>query len=278
MLQYPKVLLKYFRTGSIIKMKKGLAMKNSIFKILLLAALLAGCSAKKAKVAEADMDLTELDDTPMEQIVDGNTVDMDMEVVPSDREEDELIVEEITEPDVLDEQERISAEDSEEIIASVQSEEDSLTMADAPPASDNSDMTEVSEQSEYIIQKNDTLMLAAWKIYGDTSRWRELESLNQEKLHNGQIWTGETLVFNRPDSEFVWNPEGSPYLIQGGDTLGVVSNKVYESPKHWKAIWYNNRDLIRNPDLIFAGFTIYYKDLEEVNEREIASIYRALKK
>lgn len=250
-------------------------MKSSIFKILLLAALLAGCSAKKAKVDESDMDLTELDETPIEQVVDGNTVDMDMEVIPSDIEEDELIVEQITEPDVLDEQERISEEDSEQIIADVssdmQSEENSFMAASAPSE-------EASEQSEYIIQKNDTLMLAAWKIYGDTSRWRELESLNQGKLHNGQIWTGETLVFNRPDSEFVWNPEGSPYLIQGGDTLGIVSNKVYQSPKHWKAVWYNNRDLIRNPDLIFAGFTIYYKDLEQVNEREIASIYKAFKK
>jgi nucleoid-associated protein YgaU len=249
-------------------------MKNSIFKILLLAALLSGCSAKKAKMADSNIDLTELDETPMEQVVEGNTVDMDMEVVPSDREEDELIVEEITEPDLLDEQERISEEDSQEIIAGVQeeSEEDSLTMAEAPL-----EREEVA-QSEYIIQRNDTLMLAAWKIYGDTSRWRELESLNQEKLHNGQIWIGEKLVFNRPESEFVWSPEGSPYVIQGGDTLGVVSNNVYESPKHWKAIWFNNRDLVRNPDLIFAGFTLYYKDLKEVNEREIASVYRAFKK
>ncbi|MCB1073754.1 MAG: hypothetical protein KDK96_11745 [Chlamydiia bacterium] len=42
------------------------------------------------------------------------------------------------------------------------------------------------------------------------------------------------------------------------DTLGTISDEVYHTPKRWNEIYQNNRPLIKDPNLIFAGFTLYY--------------------
>jgi nucleoid-associated protein YgaU len=125
-----------------------------------------------------------------------------------------------------------------------------------------------SSMMEYTVQKNETLMMIAFKLYGDYAWWKKLAGWNQDKLKGSQIVrTGMTLKYMAPSEEFVWNPQGLPYLIRTGDTLGLISKSVYQTPKKWKMIWENNRPLIKNPNLIFAGFTIYYLE----NGREVAS-------
>jgi nucleoid-associated protein YgaU len=121
---------------------------------------------------------------------------------------------------------------------------------------------------EYKVQKNETLMMIAFKLYGDYGWWKKLAGWNQDKLKGGQIVReGQSLKYMAPSEEFVWNPQGLPYLIRQNDTLGLISKSVYQTPKKWKLIWENNRPLIKNPNLIFAGFTIYYLE----NGREVAS-------
>ncbi len=121
---------------------------------------------------------------------------------------------------------------------------------------------------EYKVQKNETLMMIAFKLYGDYGWWKKLAGWNSDKLKGGQIVrVGQTLKYMAPSEEFVWNPQGLPYLIRTGDTLGLISKSVYQTPKKWKLIWENNRPLIKNANLIFAGFTIYYLE----NGREVAS-------
>ncbi len=121
---------------------------------------------------------------------------------------------------------------------------------------------------EYKVQKNETLMMIAFKLYGDYGKWKDLAANNQRALKGGQtVFAGMTLQYPSPAQEFVWNPEGLPYLIRTGDTLGGISKTVYTTPKKWKLIWDNNRPLIKDPNKIFAGFTIYYLE----NGREVAS-------
>lgn len=111
----------------------------------------------------------------------------------------------------------------------------------------------------YKVKKGETLMQIAFKLYGDIGRWQDLKKLNQEKVsRNTTLATNMTLKYEAPDTEFVWNPEGEPYLIGTGDTLGIISNNVYQTPKRWKSIWENNKPLIKNPNVIYAGFTLYY--------------------
>lgn len=120
----------------------------------------------------------------------------------------------------------------------------------------------------YTVQKNETLMLVAFKLYGDYERWKELANYNRDTLKGSvAVREGMQLKYMAPAEEFVWNPEGLPYLIRTGDTLGGISANVYQTPKKWKMIWDNNRPLIKDPNRIFAGFTIYYLE----NGREVAS-------
>lgn len=121
---------------------------------------------------------------------------------------------------------------------------------------------------QYIVQKNETLMMIAFKLYGDYGRWKNLASQNRDTLKGGTtVRTGMTLQYAAPAEEFVWNPQGNPYLIKTGDTLGGISKEVYATVKKWKLLWENNRPLIKDPNKIYAGFTIYYLE----NGREVAN-------
>jgi nucleoid-associated protein YgaU len=113
----------------------------------------------------------------------------------------------------------------------------------------------------YEMQKGDTLMMASFKIYGDYRKWRDLKSWNSDikKFHEGV-----NLKYQVADTKFKWMPSGFPYLVKTGDTLQVISMDKFGTTRRWKSIYNNNRPLIRNPNLIFAGFTIYYQPIRNL--------------
>jgi nucleoid-associated protein YgaU len=119
----------------------------------------------------------------------------------------------------------------------------------------------VGQMQHYKVQKGETLMQIAFKIYGDIDMWKELKMMNKDVLAkaNSALRANMELKYAQPEKEFVWNPEGTAYLIKNGDTLALISNNVYQTPRKWKKIWNNNKVLIKNPNHIYAGFTIYYK-------------------
>ena len=119
------------------------------------------------------------------------------------------------------------------------------------------------EQRSYTVKKNETLMIIAFQIYGDYRRWKSLAELNSDVLDsNYSLKEGAQLKYMAPSEEFVFAPSGNPYLIQNGDTLGKISNTTYGTQKYWKNIWTNNKPLIRDPNKIYAGFTIFTPNIE----------------
>lgn len=119
--------------------------------------------------------------------------------------------------------------------------------------------SEAGQIKSYKVQRGETLMQIAFKLYGDISKWKDIKSMNSDKLSNNSSLKANTeLKYRAPDSPFVWNPSGTPYMIKTGETLGTISNTVYQTPKKWKTIWENNKPLIKNPNVIYAGFTLYY--------------------
>lgn len=116
---------------------------------------------------------------------------------------------------------------------------------------------------EYVVQKGDTLMMIAFKIYGDYGMWKEIKKLNHNVQH---ISEGMVLSYHLPSAPFGWEPVGIPYLIKRGDTLGTISFDLYRTSKKWHSLYEHNKPLIKDPNLIFAGFTIYYQA-----ERDLAS-------
>lgn len=154
--------------------------------------------------------------------------------------------------------------ESESDLSNIQSEEsvkvDTMPADVAPPDSKVSDNNiNISDMADYVIQPGDTLMLIAFKLYGDYTKWKDLEQLNP--VNRSGLIVGNTIKYAVPAQAFSWQPSGNPHLIVRGETLGVISEKYYNTKSKWKNIWENNRPMIKNPDLIFAGFTVYYPDL-----------------
>ncbi len=161
--------------------------------------------------------------------------------------------------------------DSDEIVAADESESGSdteLVSEDVPSSSVSAPSVSTSlsgKAGEYRVQAGDTLMLVAFKVYGDYSKWKSIARLNPGLSSKG-LTAGTILKYDAPSTPFVWNPRGNPHLIKGGETLGTISKDKYGTPSKWKYIFDNNRPMIKNPNLIFSGFTLYW-----LAERDIAS-------
>ncbi len=110
----------------------------------------------------------------------------------------------------------------------------------------------------YQVKPFDTLMLIAHQVWGDYSRWRELIKLN--KHHLGADYKIKGLPKIRfTGAPVSWEPPmGKPYFIKPGDSLSKISIKVYGEMNRWREIYENNPRQIKNPNLIFAGFHLYY--------------------
>ena len=142
--------------------------------------------------------------------------------------------------------------ESEDVVAENTSDEDMEMSSEAQ--STQPTINDMGELASYTVEKNETLMMISFKLYGDYSKWRMISEQNGGVIN---IKEGMALKYAKPSSAFDWSPAGNPYLVKSGDTLGVVSNKTYGVTKYWKEIWSNNKPLIKDPNKIFAGFTIY---------------------
>ena len=112
---------------------------------------------------------------------------------------------------------------------------------------------------EYSVQRGDTLMKIAFETYGDVYHWKTILDANRDKISDpNNIPTGTVLKVDKPQTPVVIEKNGEKYQIQKGDTLGKISNHVYGTPSKWKRIWENNKQLIHDPNKIFAGFSLYY--------------------
>jgi nucleoid-associated protein YgaU len=116
----------------------------------------------------------------------------------------------------------------------------------------------------YVVKPGDTLMKISFEKFGNVYRWREILASNREKITNiSSLTPGTELTINGTDYVVVMR-NGKPYLIRRGDTLGKISRQFYGVSGHWRDIWKNNPQLIRDPNKIYAGFTLYYQDKSEL--------------
>jgi nucleoid-associated protein YgaU len=137
----------------------------------------------------------------------------------------------------------------------------SLKIASSPSKLELSD-----EVKTYTAGKDETLMWISFKLYGDYRYWRVLSKMNGGMIN---LKKNAGIKYKVPVNEFIWEPKGSPYLIKRGDTLGRISTNIYGIVSKWRAIYENNKEMIRDPNLIFAGFTLYYlKDAKLAEDEE----------
>lgn len=112
---------------------------------------------------------------------------------------------------------------------------------------------------DYTVQEGDTLMKIAFETYGDLYQWRKIYESNKERISDpNAVPKGTVLKLEQPSTPVAIERNGEKYLIKPGDTLGKISNNVYGTQTQWRKLWENNRQLIKDPNKIFAGFHLYY--------------------
>lgn len=111
----------------------------------------------------------------------------------------------------------------------------------------------------YQVKQGDTLMKIAFDNYGDLYRWKEIYEANKSKISDpSHVPPGTQLTLNGAGMVQIQR-SGEQYLIKHGDTLGTISKDVYGTNTKWKKLWENNRQLIKDPSKIYAGFYLYYQ-------------------
>ena len=158
----------------------------------------------------------------------------------------------------------------EELISEDEQGSNSLTEEKGEAKADSQGSPKVASEGQeidlslspgvYSVKKGETLMLIAFKLYGDYGKWKRIQK-NNPQIKGKPLRAGMKLTYEAPSEKFDWSPQGLPHLIKRGDTLGKISKVKYGTSKKWKTIWDNNKPLIKDPNLIFAGFTLYYVPL-----------------
>jgi hypothetical protein len=122
----------------------------------------------------------------------------------------------------------------------------------------------------YIVRGGDTLMFIAFKLYGDWRRWKELRDMNAQLLNGGDSLIHGMELQYYDEGNIVMAGRGRPYLIKWGDNLHHISRKVYGKESKWKKLWKNNTKMIIDPNLIFAGFFLFYEREDKLSSQELA--------
>lgn len=114
------------------------------------------------------------------------------------------------------------------------------------------------EMKTYTVQRGDTLMKIAFFLYGDIDRWKDLRSWNKGAIARVSQLEPGTQIKYADEGEFVLQKHDYSYKIQNGDTLGGIAKNIYGKTSKWRKLQQYNSRLIKDPNRIFAGFSLYY--------------------
>ncbi|MGK5088082.1 LysM peptidoglycan-binding domain-containing protein [Bdellovibrionota bacterium FG-2] len=145
--------------------------------------------------------------------------------------------------------------------------------AEPPPAPVAAPVMAASAGSEdYKVQSGETLMKIAFEQYGDLYQWRKIFNANRDRIKDpNSVPPGTVLRLEKPSLPVAISRNGEKYLIKSGDTLGIISDDVYGTNRKWRKLWENNRQMIKDPNRIFAGFHLYYMmtDQDRVEKEQL---------
>ena len=208
---------------------------------IVLSLALGACSgSKKADDEEAGSDET-------------ISADAGTDAVPKDQ------VESLPDPDK-------AAKGGDSGLESLPTDDSKKTAEAAPPAADApadsapaAPAVASGETMNYTVQAGDTLMKIAFETYGDLYQWRKIYDLNRDKVPEvNRLSKGTVRKIEKPASAVSIDRNGEKYLIKTGDTLASISDDVYGTRKKWQKLHENNKQMIKDPNKIYAGFYLYY--------------------
>ncbi len=185
---------------------------------------------------------------PLEQPADQQPLDQPPEALPSDM------------PPAMEDPAMLAAAEPAPPVDPVTTEPAPAIEAETPTIPTESYASSSSEGSsqDYTVQSGDTLMKIAFENYGDLYQWKKIYEDNREKITNPNAIPRGTVLTLKDVTTVEIAKNGDKYLIRSGDTLGTISDDIYGTTKKWRKLWQNNKQLIRDPNRIFAGFYLYY--------------------
>lgn len=210
-----------------------------LLMILLFSVMLGACSSSST-TEEADSDAIPSADSDTDMIPDDSLAELQNTDQPPSLEEPS--------------QENMAKLDESPAPEATSDDSSSASAAVIAPVDTSSGST-----SSYQIKEGDTLMKIAFENYGNVYDWKKIYERNRDKIPDkNNLVKGTELTIDAPSTPVQIEKNGTPYLIKGGDTLGTISHDVYGTPKKWQRLHENNRQLVRNPNKIYAGFYLYY--------------------
>ncbi len=140
--------------------------------------------------------------------------------------------------------------------------DDEVTQTDEEPAPgfDEPVVAAAGAAVSYTVNKGDTLMKIAFEKFGDIYAWKKIYEANRDILTDPNVVpAGTVLKIEEPSAPVVIDQTGDKkHLIRQGETLGSISGEIYGTASKWKKLWEYNKQLIQDPNKIYAGFYLYY--------------------
>lgn len=222
-----------------LNLNKGLAMSLSKLSLILfiLGSLLTSCSSRNKEETASTTDAMAEEET--------------LDMLDEFEGEDLFALDEqaLDENPMEGEEELVFSDDQMEQEPTMEEESWQEPMAQSSPV--------IQENATYTVQPGDTLMYVAYKKYGDYSKWRSIARMNGMSGGQALLKEGNTLQLDPTMVTELPEVMGQPYVIKRGDTLSKISQKEYGSIERWKDLWRHNSVMIKDPDLIFAGFQMH---------------------
>lgn len=172
-----------------------------------------------------------------------------------------------------------SYDNSTQAIAALDAESESLATIQDSGTYDGMDMSasssvysqvglpEAGSKMNYLVRQGDTLGTIAATIYGDESKWEEIQQLTGLSDPN-QIYPGDVVYYMLTEQTQAFaaayeNTSKGEVTVSQGDTLSLLAQSVYGDQSQWKTIWRAN-DTIDDPDMLTVGQTVYFVDYQSV--------------
>lgn len=118
------------------------------------------------------------------------------------------------------------------------------------------------ETVAYTIAAGDSLWSIAVKFYGSGSYWQKIFNDNAGVISDpDRIYAGQQIVIylereGGAAQGDTGNETGRTYVVEEGDTLWKISQKVYGRGWSWRRIYQANADIISEPGNIYVGQVI----------------------
>ena len=117
----------------------------------------------------------------------------------------------------------------------------------------------------YVVVKGDTLGSISQKIFGNSSKWREIAN-NSNLADPNRIFAGDVVYYplNAESKAFAERYENAPMQVvqvQPGDSLHKIAQSVYGNSSAWVFLWRHNGS-IDNPDRLEVGSSVYYVPMD----------------